>query len=46
MWDCQLVHKEVLKHRIDLLNEEVKPVYSAPIQEGPTVRLCAAKEVN
>lgn len=46
MCDVNLGSITVSKHRIDLLNDKIRPVYTVPYRAEPTARQLAAEEIN
>lgn len=46
MWDGHLGRINVAEHIINLLNDEMRPVYSTPYRAEPTARKCSEAGIN
>lgn len=46
VWDAHLSRMNQFKHRVDLLNKEIRPVNTASFRVGPTERQFVMAEIN
>lgn len=46
MWDGHLGRIHAVKHRIELILQEVRPVHSAPYRAGTTSRQSEKEEID
>lgn len=46
MWDSHLGHNNVAEHHIELLNNKVQSVRSAPFRAGTEMRECETAKID